>query len=148
VSVSVPVLGSVAVDVVFSGMWYCVVDLSKLSQDFLKKNSDLNHSSSAETHGQYPPISIIPSNGKMLCRLGEMIKVACREQYPVTHEEIDYPGCDILVFIENADEAVGQRYPKNTVVMSNGELDWSRRETWTGMLDRSPCGTGLGPFSL
>ena len=26
--------------------------------------------------------------------------------------------------------------------MSNNALDWSRPETWTGMLDRSPCGTG------
>jgi len=26
--------------------------------------------------------------------------------------------------------------------MSNGVLDWERPETWTGMIDRSPCGTG------
>ena len=26
--------------------------------------------------------------------------------------------------------------------MSNNELDWDRPETWTGMIDRSPCGTG------
>lgn len=26
--------------------------------------------------------------------------------------------------------------------MSNGTLDWTRPETFTGMLDRSPCGTG------
>jgi len=26
--------------------------------------------------------------------------------------------------------------------MSNGVLDWEKPETWTGMLDRSPCGTG------
>merc|ERR1712039_1136244 len=31
---------------------------------------------------------------------------------------------------------------RNTVVMSNGDLDWQRPETWTGMIDRSPCGTG------
>jgi len=28
------------------------------------------------------------------------------------------------------------------VVVSTGELDWSRPATWTGALDRSPCGTG------
>jgi len=27
-------------------------------------------------------------------------------------------------------------------VVSTGELDWSRPATWTGALDRSPCGTG------
>ena len=28
------------------------------------------------------------------------------------------------------------------VVMSNGVLDWAREDTWTAMIDRSPCGTG------
>jgi hypothetical protein len=28
------------------------------------------------------------------------------------------------------------------VVMSNGVLDWDKPETWTAMIDRSPCGTG------
>ena len=31
---------------------------------------------------------------------------------------------------------------KNTVVVSTGTLDWSRPASWTGVLDRSPCGTG------
>ena len=26
--------------------------------------------------------------------------------------------------------------------MSNGALDWKDESTWTGMIDRSPCGTG------
>ena len=26
--------------------------------------------------------------------------------------------------------------------MSNGVLDWDKPQTWTAMLDRSPCGTG------
>ena len=29
-----------------------------------------------------------------------MIKVACREQFPVDHPTEDYPGVDILVFEE------------------------------------------------
>ena len=31
---------------------------------------------------------------------------------------------------------------KNAVVVSSGELDWDRPATWTGAIDRSPCGTG------
>jgi proline racemase len=31
---------------------------------------------------------------------------------------------------------------KNAVVVSTGTLDWARPETWTGVMDRSPCGTG------
>jgi proline racemase len=27
-------------------------------------------------------------------------------------------------------------------VVSSGAFDWSRPETWTGSIDRSPCGTG------
>jgi hypothetical protein len=36
-------------------------------------------------------------------------------------------------------------HAKNAVVMSNGTLDWGRPDSWTGMLDRSPCGTGKLP---
>ena len=31
---------------------------------------------------------------------------------------------------------------KNAVVVSTGKLDWDRPATWTGAIDRSPCGTG------
>ena len=27
-------------------------------------------------------------------------------------------------------------------MVSSGALDWDRPETWTGVVDRSPCGTG------
>jgi proline racemase len=89
-----------------------------------------------------------PSRGREICRLGEMIKVATREQHPVAHPTHDYPGPDILVFREPATRrpAVPGGPPvlhaRNTVVMSNGVLDWERPGTWTAMLDRSPCGTG------
>ena len=28
------------------------------------------------------------------------------------------------------------------MVVSTGQLDWDRPATWTGAIDRSPCGTG------
>ena len=31
---------------------------------------------------------------------------------------------------------------KNAVTVSTGKLDWDRPSTWTGSIDRSPCGTG------
>lgn len=31
---------------------------------------------------------------------------------------------------------------KNVVTVSTGEFDWNRPSTWTGVIDRSPCGTG------
>ena len=39
-------------------------------------------------------------------------------------------------------------HAKNAVVMSNGKLDWSKPDSWTGMLDRSPCGTGDAIFLI
>ena len=41
-------------------------------------------------------VSIVPENGAEIARLGEMIKIATREQHPVQHPVIDYPGCDIV----------------------------------------------------
>jgi proline racemase len=31
---------------------------------------------------------------------------------------------------------------QNAVIVSTGELDWNKPGTWTGAIDRSPCGTG------
>ena len=84
-----------------------------------------------------------PNRGREIVRLGEMIKCAAREtadwRHPVTHE----PGPEILVFREKPTREGNVLRAKNTVVMSNGgACDWARPDTFTGMLDRSPCGTG------
>ena len=124
VVVTIPILNQTVVcDIAYGGMWYCVVDLSKHENQGLGLGSSLD-----------------PNRASELCRIGEMIKVACREQFPVNHPELDYPGCDILVFREPSNN--NRLKAKNAVVMSNNELDWDRPETFTAMLDRSPCGTG------
>lgn len=115
--VKVPTFGDVVVDIAYGGMWYAIVDAPSIGLD------------------------LVPENGKEICRLGEMIKVATREQHPVNHPEFDYPGTDILVFRAPASPGSGAS-SKNSVVMSNGELDWEKPSTWSGMIDRSPCGTG------
>lgn len=114
----------VKVDVAFGGMWYCIVDL----QQFRRAEHQKNDCSK---------LRLNPECGKELCRIGEIIKVACREQYPVQHPTEDYPGCDILAFRD-----ASQEKNINAVIMSNNSLDWERPETWTAMIDRSPCGTG------
>lgn len=118
-------IGNVKVDVAYGGMWYCVVDIAQFQ-------NEKNH---------LPNLKLDPAHASELCRVGEMIKVACREQYPVNHPDTDYPGCDILVFRGLPTKDSGA-HARNTVVMSNNELNWEKPETWTGMLDRSPCGTG------
>ncbi|CAJ1458123.1 unnamed protein product [Effrenium voratum] len=119
VLIDVPEVGKVMVDIAYGGMFYAIVDAGQMD------------------------LELIPSKGREICRLGEMIKTACREQHPVNHPEFDYPGCDILVFTDQQHLGPGGRlFGKNVVVMSNGTLAWDEPDTWTGMIDRSPCGTG------
>lgn len=108
-------VGKVTLDIAFGGMWYAIVDAGSIGLD------------------------LRPENGKRICRVGEMIKVAAREQSPVNHPEYDYPGPDIIVFTAPGGGGCDGR---NVLVMSNGKLRWDAPETWTGMIDRSPCGTG------
>ena len=73
--------------------------------------------------------------------MGEMIKAAAREQLPVSHPENPaISGVSIMQFSGPSAQAGVDR--RNTVVVSSGRFDRDRPSTWTGILDRSPCGTG------
>jgi proline racemase len=78
-------------------------------------------------------LRLIPDEGRDIVRLSEMIKTAAQEQLPVVHPE-------------NAELSGPPTHPqahlKNAVTVSTGKLDWNRPASWTGALDRSPCGTG------
>jgi proline racemase len=116
-AVEVPTLGTVKVDVAWGGMFYAIAD--------------------AEAVG----LALTPDEGADIVRLGEMIKAAAREQLPVVHpENPDISGISIFEF--SAPPTAPGATLKNTVVVSSGELDWERPSSWTGILDRSPCGTG------
>jgi proline racemase len=131
VLVRVPTLAShVKVDLCYGGMWYAVVDLD-------------------ESHNATVPelralAGLLPRQGGEIVRLGEMIKVATREQSPVRHPVLDDPGPSIMVFRcrPSAEARARGVHARNAVVMSTGALDWARPETWKGNIDRSPCGTG------
>jgi proline racemase len=70
-----------------------------------------------------------------------MIKAAAREQLPVSHpENSEIAGVSIAQLSAPSTSAGADR--KNTVIVSTGRLDWARPSSWTGTLDRSPCGTG------
>jgi proline racemase len=115
--ITVPQLGEVKVDVAYGGMFYVIAD--------------------AEQFG----LQLVPSEGREIARIGEMIKSAAREQLPVTHPENDQiTGITISQLSGPAHSSTAAR--RNAVVVSTGVLDWERPDTWTGVLDRSPCGTG------
>lgn len=115
--VEVPQLGVVTVDVAYGGMFFVITDAEPLG------------------------LRLTPDEGRDIVRLGEMIKAATQEQLPVVHpENPSIAGVTIAQF--SAPPTRPDAAYKNTVVVSSGTLDWDRPETWTGILDRSPCGTG------
>lgn len=113
----VPEYGTVPVDVVFGGQFFAQARVADLG------------------------LELHPDNGKELARAGALIKMAALEQIQVTHP--DNPGISgvNLIMLHTGDRVPG-RQDRNTVVLSNGKLVPSDPSTWTGALDRSPCGTG------
>lgn len=115
--IEVPELGSVEVDIAFGGMFFVIADAEALK---VKLDAD---------------------NGGEIARVGEMIKKATQEQVSVTHP--DNPGITGVTIAQLSGPAEsGAVSRKNAVIVSSGVLDWERPDTWTGALDRSPCGTG------
>ncbi len=115
--VEVPTLGTVAVDVAWGGMWYAIAD--------------------AERFG----LRLTPDEGRDIVRITELVKAAAREQLPVVHPELPvFAGVSIGQLSGPPHAATSDR--RNVVTVSTRELDWDRPATWTGVIDRSPCGTG------
>ena len=115
--IEVPHLGKVTVDVGWGGMFFAIADAEQLG------------------------IEIIPENGGEIARVSAMIRAATREQLPVNHPEnpqLIGPSISQLSGPPTHPEA----HRKNAVTVATGPVDWDRPSTWTGALDRSPCGTG------
>lgn len=115
--IEVPNLGTATVDVGWGGMFYVIADAAQFG------------------------FALTPDEGADIVRTTELLKAAAREQLPVVHPE--NPGI--------RDVTIGQLYGaartegatrRNAVTVSSGAFDWDRPGTWTGVLDRSPCGTG------
>ncbi len=117
VPVEVPKLGTVKVDVAWGGMFYAIADAAQFD------------------------LRLTPDEGRDITRISEMIRVATREQYPVVHPEnpeITGPTISQL----SGPPSNPQANCKNVVTVATGQVDWDKPSTWTGVIDRSPCGTG------
>jgi proline racemase len=113
----VPRLGRVTVDVAYGGMFYVIAEAAPLG------------------------FRLVPDEAPEIIRVGEMIKAAAREQLPVVHpENPKISGITIAQLSAQSDKSSLRR--RNTVIVSSGQLDWNKPASWTGILDRSPCGTG------
>ena len=115
--VEVPHLGTVTVDVAYGGMFYVIADAATLG------------------------FRLTPDEGRDIVRTAEMIKAATREQLPVVHPENPQIAGVTIAQISGAPTSP-RAHARNAVVVSTGAFDWDRPSTWTGALDRSPCGTG------
>lgn len=115
--IDVPHLGKVTVDVAWGGMFYVIADVR-----------------------QFPGVEITPKHGHDIARISAMIRQAAIEQLPVSHP--DYPGVGITISQLSSPTDNPNADWKNAVTVASGELDWDRPATWTGAIDRSPCGTG------
>jgi proline racemase len=86
-------------------------------------------------------LRLVPDEGGEIVRIGEMIKAATQEQLPVVHPE--QPGfAGVTIALLTAPPTNPAAHSRNAVIVSTGQLDWDRPATWTGAIDRSPCGTG------
>ena len=117
VPIEVPHLGTVTVDVAYGGMFYVIAD--------------------AEPFG----LRLTPDEGADIVRITEMIKAAANDQLPVVHpEQPGFAGITIGQLSGPAHDPANSL--RNVVTVSTGTLDWAKPATWTGAIDRSPCGTG------
>ena len=115
--IEVPHLGTVTVDVAYGGMFYVIADATAFG------------------------LRLTPDEGRDIVRISEMIKAAAQEQLPVVHPE--QPGfAGVTIAQLSGPPSRPDAHLKNAVTVSTGKLDWNRPVTWTGAIDRSPCGTG------
>lgn len=117
VPLEVPTFGTVAVDVVFGGGFFVQAPAAALG------------------------IEIHPDRGREITRAGALLKLAALEQLDVRH-----PLNPDIAAVGNIMLHSGDRQPgvqdRNAVVLTQGALRADDPRTWTGALDRSPCGTG------
>jgi proline racemase len=108
-AIDVPGVGEVTVDVAFGGMWYAIADANALG------------------------LAIEPHEARELSRVGDLIRVAAREQLSCVHpENVAIAGVSIVQIAEPW-RGVGA-VTKNAVVIAPGRLD--RSATGTGLSAR------------
>lgn len=117
VPLDVPELGTVEVDIAWGGMFFVIADIDQFG------------------------VEIEPGAGGEIVGIAERLRLAASEQYPVEHPdnpEIVGPTISQLS-APPADPAHDRR---NVVTMPTGRPSWDRPGSFTGAIDRSPCGTG------
>lgn len=121
--IDVPHIGKVTVDVAWGGMFYVIADY----RQFLEIE-------------KYKTLELTPDKGAMICEIEALILKAAQEQLPTSHP--DYPDYGITIAQLSGPTDNPDANWKNAVMVASGDVDFDNPSTWTGALDRCPCGTG------
>jgi proline racemase len=117
VPLEVPTLGTVTVDIAWGGMFYVIAEAAQFD------------------------LRLTPDEGPDIVRIGELLRVASSQQYPVVHP--DNPKIAGVTISQLSGQPLSPNADRrNAVTMSTGQPDWSRPSSFIGSIDRSPCGTG------
>ncbi|KUJ80584.1 hypothetical protein AVO45_05930 [Ruegeria marisrubri] len=115
--VEVAGLGTVTVDVAWGGMFFVLAEAEKLG------------------------VSLDAGNGAEIVRVSEAIRHATAEQLPVSHP--DNPAITGPTITNLWGAPVGEgTHGRGAITLSTGPFDPARPQDASGILDRSPCGTG------
>jgi proline racemase len=109
--------GEVTVDVGWGGMFYVIADV-----------------------GQLDGLTLLPERGREITRVSSLILRAAQDQLEVAHP--GYPGIGITIAQLSGPTDNPNADRRNAVTMASGPISFDDPSTWTGALDRCPCGTG------
>ena len=117
VPVEIPAVGTVTADIAWGGMFYAIADASQFG------------------------LELTPGEGRDIVRFGEMLTLAASEQYPVRHP-VDPSLAGVTISQLSGPPRSPGNHRRNAVTMSTGKSSWDNPASFTGCIDRSPCGTG------
>jgi proline racemase len=117
IPIDVPDYGAVAADIAYGGQFYVQAPAAAMG------------------------VELGAANAPEIVRAGAALLAAARAQVKIEHPTD--PNLSQISLVMLHGPATQPRFSgRNGVVMPTGRLDPARPETWRGVLDRSPCGTG------
>ena len=116
--IEVPRLGTVVVDVAYGGMFYVIADAAGAGIPPAARRGPRHHPGDGDDQGR-----------RRRAAAGGPSRSSPASQ-GITIGQLSGPAHD------------PRNSWRNVVTVSTGTLDWERPSTWTGVIDRSPCGTG------
>lgn len=114
----VPEYGTIPADIVFGGQFY------------------------AQVRAQDLGLELVPQAAAAIARAGAAVRAAAIASVPVQHPLEPTLDAFGLVMIHGPSDSGERLRGRNAVVMPSGVADLNDPATWTGVFDRSPCGTG------